>query len=524
MSKNRNNKIDDFFQIATHNLKIGNYQDAKKYFEIILNIDSKNVFALYNLGIVFQELGEFEKAIELYEKVLRFKPKNVEDVYLGLGIVFKTIGDYKKSLESYENAIRTNPEYVVAYNNLGNLNKQLGFYEKALDCFHKAIKIKPKYATAHNNLGMTFRDLGKKSEAKKSFETAISLDPNNLFYLYNLTILDNKIVSYELKEKLKKIIKEKNISKKNIAYGCFILSRYEEKNNNHEQEISYLINGHKLFYEFEKRNYKKDINYWLDILPKKIADYNLENEALKISKDECDFVPIFIIGVPRSGSTLIEKIITSGKVTISEGEETGIIDNTFWKIINYEASKKNDLFKLKKKIVDAYKVRNLINKKNNFLFTDKSLENFFYLDIIKKLFPRAKIINCQRNFLSTTMSTFQTNLPNLSWAHSIENILKYHDTYFKTINQFTQNSADFIYNLSYEKLIDNPEKETKDLFNYCELPWRSECLEFYKRKNLTSNTSSNLQIRNAINKDAKDKYFIYKKLLIEYGKEYSWFK
>ena len=349
MPKNINNQINEFFQIATYNLKIGNYQDAKKYFEIILNIDSKNVFALYNLGIVFQELGEFEKAIELYEKVLRFKPKNVEDVYLGLGIVFKTIGDYKKSLESYENAIRTNPEYVVAYNNLGNLNKQLGFYEKALDCFHKAIKIKPKYATAHNNLGMTFRDLGKKSEAKKSFETAISLDPNNLFYLYNLTILDNKIVSYELKEKLKKIIKEKNISKKNIAYGCFILSRYEEKNNNHEQEISYLINGHKLFYEFEKRNYKKDINYWLDILPKKIADYNLENEALKISKDECDFVPIFIIGVPRSGSTLIEKIITSGKVTISEGEETGIIDNTFWKIINYEASKKNDLFKLKKK-------------------------------------------------------------------------------------------------------------------------------------------------------------------------------
>tara|TARA_Y100000816_G_C26084784_1_gene572267 strand:+ start:323 stop:1897 length:1575 start_codon:yes stop_codon:yes gene_type:complete len=524
MPKNINNQINEFFQIATYNLKIGNYQNAKKYFEIILNIDSKNVFALYNLGIVFQELGEFEKAIELYEKVLRFKPKNVEDVYLGLGIVFKTIGDYKKSLESYENAIRTNPEYVVAYNNLGNLNKQLGFYEKALDCFHKAIKIKPKYATAHNNLGTTFRDLGKKSEAKKSFETAISLDPNNLLYLYNLTFLDNKIVSYELKEKLKKIIKEKNISKKNIAYGCFILSRYEEKNNNHEQEISYLINGHKLFYEFEKRNYKKDINYWLDILPKKIADYNLENEALKISKDECDLVPIFIIGVPRSGSTLIEKIITSGKITISEGEETGIIDDTFWKIINYEASKKNDLFKLKKKIVDAYKVRNLINKKNNFLFTDKSLENFFYLDIIKKLFPRAKIINCQRNFLSTTMSTFQTNLPYLSWTHSIENILKYHDTYFKTINQFTQNSADFIYNLSYEKLIDNPEKETKDLFNYCELPWRSECLEFYKRKNLTSNTSSNLQIRNPINKDAKDKYFIYKKFLIEYGKEYSWFK
>ena len=520
----KNNQIDELFQIANQNLKIGNYHDAKRYFEMILNIDKKNVFALYNLGIVFQELGDFERTIELYEKVLRLKPNNLEDVYLGLGIVFKTIGDYKKSLESYENAIRTNPEYFVAYNNLGNLNKQLGFYEKALDCFHKAIKIKPKYAMAHNNLGMTFQDLGKKLEAKKSFETAISLDPNNLFYLYNLTILDNKIINFELKEKLKKTIKEKNISKKNFAYGCFILSRYEEKNNDYEQEISYLINGHKLFYEFEKRSYKKDINYWFDILPKKIAKYNLENEALKISKDECDLIPIFIIGVPRSGSTLIEKIITSGKTTISEGEETGIIDSAFDKLVKFESSKKNDLLKLKKKIVDAYKVRNLINKKNNFLFTDKSLENFFYLNIIKKLFPRAKIINCQRNFLSTIMSTLKINLQNLSWTHSIEDILKYHDIYFKTINQFTKNSSDFIYNLSYEKLIDNPEKETKDLFNYCGLPWSSECLEFYKRKNLTSSTSSNLQIRNDIYKDAKNKYSIYKKLLIKYGKEYSWFK
>ena len=350
MPKKRNNQIDEFFQIATHNLKIGNYQNAKKYFEIILNIDSKNVFALYNLGIVFQELGDLERAIELYEKVLRLKPKNLEHVYLGLGIVFKAIGDYKKSLESYENAITTNPEFVVAYNNLGNLNKQLGFYEKALDCFHKAIKIKPKYAMAYNNLGMTFQDLGKKLEAKKSFETAIRLDPDNLFYLYNLTNLDNKIINSELKEKLKKLVKEKNISKKNIAYGCFILSRYEEKNNNYEQEISYLLNGHKFFYEFEKRNYKKDINHWFDNLPKKIAEYNLENAAIQISKDECDLIPIFIIGVPRCGSTLIEKIITSAEITISEGEETGIIDSTFDKLINYESYKKNDLFKLKKKL------------------------------------------------------------------------------------------------------------------------------------------------------------------------------
>ncbi len=524
MTKINNIEIDKFFQLAFQNLRIGNYNDAKKYFEIILSTESKNVFALYNLGIIYQELGNFDRAIEFYERVLKLKPKKLEDVYLGLGISFKAIGDYKKSLDNYENAIRVNPKCISAHNNLGNLNKQLGFYERAIDCFIKAIEIKPKYANAHHNLGLTFQDLGKKREAKKSFETAIELEPDNLSFLNNLTILDNKVLNSELKENVIKIVEKKNISKKNNAYGFFILSKYEGKNNNYENEINYLLKGHKYLYEFEKRNYKKDINYWLDILPKKVAKYDLESDNFGISKDECNLVPIFIVGVPRSGSTLVEKIITSGKKIMSEGEETGVLNNEFDKIIYNKSLKKINLLKFKRNIIDGYKLRNLIKKKNNFFFTDKSLENFYYLNIIKKIFPKAKIINCQRNFISSIMSTLKNNLVNLSWTHNIYDILKYYDIYFKTIDQFTKVSANFIYNLNYEKLIDNPEKETKDLFNYLNLPWGPECLEFYKRKNLHSRTASNLQIRNAIYKDSRNKYSAYKKLLIEFAEEYSWFK
>jgi len=153
----------------------------------------------------------------------------------------------------------------------------------------------------------------------------------------------------------------------------------------------------------------------------------------------------------------------------------------------------------------------------------QNLENFFYLNLINSLYPNAKIVHCRRNILSSIMSIFQNNLTELSWTHNLDNIFKYFDNYFKTIENFNRMYPNLIYNLEYEKLVNNPEDETKKLMKYCQLPWSKSCLEFYKRKNLVSKTASNVQIRKAIYKDSGDKYAPYKKLLDKYGKKYSWF-
>ena len=105
--------------------------------------------------------------------------------------------------------------------------------------------------------------------------------------------------------------------------------------------------------------------------------------------------PIFIIGVPRCGSTLIEKIIASGSQYIPIGEETGIIDTVVENLINHKQSLNLDIENIQTKIVEKYKQKGLVQEKSDYMFTDKSLENFFYIDIIKKAFPDAKIINCQ---------------------------------------------------------------------------------------------------------------------------------
>jgi hypothetical protein len=158
------------------------------------------------------------------------------------------------------------------------------------------------------------------------------------------------------------------------------------------------------------------------------------------------------------------------------------------------------------------------------MFTDKSLENFLYIDIIKGIFPKAKVINCRRNALSSIMSTLKNNLIFLAWAHNLEHIFKYYDIYYQMIKNFKKTLPNFIYDLQYEKFVSDPENESKKLMKFCGLPWDIKCLEFYKRRDLTSKTASDIQIRKAIYKDSINKYLPYKHFLSKYGNKYSWFK
>ena len=174
-------------------------------------------------------------------------------------------------------------------------------------------------------------------------------------------------------------------------------------------------------------------------------------------------------------------------------------------------------------LVNIYKNKGLIDEKSNFVFTDKSLNNFFYLGLIKEIFPKAKVINCRRKALSSIMSIFQNNLTELAWTHNLENIFKYFDNYFQIIDEFKKKYPGFIYDLNFEDFTNESEIESKKLLKYCNLTWDKKCLEFYKRKDIFIRTASRIQIRKPIYKHKTDRYLPYKKFLNKYGNKYSWF-
>ena len=516
------NNVDAHYNLGLLYKELGDYQKASSSYDKTIQIQPNNIKALNNFGNIQRELGEYQKAINSYEKAIKLQPNNAI-TYNNLGNAFRDLGNYQKASSSYEEAIKLQPDYADAHNNFGNTLKELGEYQKAISCYKKAIQIKKNSAETYYNLALVYKELGDQKKAEDSYEMAVKYEPENFMYLFDLSQLKKEILDSNLRNKISKIIERSNYTKQNIAYGNFLLSKYELKSKKYENEINYLLKGHNYFFDAKNLKFKSAVDYWLNVLPKREKLVNLDRYNNNTNKKNDSIVPIFIIGVPRCGSTLIEKVIASGKRYIPIGEETGIIHKAVKKLLNNTQQLNSDLKNFYIEIIETYKKKRLILEKSNFIFTDKSLENFFYLDIISKIFPKAKVINCRRDITSSIVSTLKNNQVFLAWAHKLENILKYYDIYHKMVENFEKKNPKFIYHLQYEKFVNDPEIESKKLFKFCNLPWDIKCLQFYDRENLISRTASNMQIKKPIYKDSEKKYAPYKNFLSKYANEYSWF-
>ena len=347
----------------------------------------------------------------------------------------------------------------------------------------------------------TYAKLGQFQDAAKCLQTALKDKPNDLETFYMLHRLGENVLNSTLKNKIAEVISEESCTKMDLAYGNLLLAKFEQQAGNHEKELDCLLKGHDHFFQSKKEKFTAELKYWFDLLPR-IEDII----SLKKSNENNHHIkPIFIVGLPRCGSTLIEKVIASGPKRISIGEETEIFN-----FLIHQGSRT--------KILEAYRQRDLIQAASDYTFTDKSLENFFYIKFIKEIFPNAKIVNCTRNTLSSVMSILQTNLTEVAWAHNLKHIFKFFDLYHQKMERLKTTFPNFIYDLNYEKFINDPETESKKLMEYCNLPWNKRCLEFYKKKDIVSDTASDVQIRKAVHKYSLDKYLPYKPFILKHGK------
>jgi len=442
---------------------------------------------------------------------------------------FKQQGDLINAEYNLKKVLKDEPGNFIALNNLGSIYLAKNNLKKAKKNFSKAIDIKKDYSTAIFNLAKINDEMGKKNEAIRLYKNAIKHDPNNLGFYYSLSRVDKNFYVVDNIEHIKIILKKK-ISNFNKSSGFFILAHDERRKKNLEKEFKYLNEGHKHFH-FSNEKINNQISfYWIRLMPKVIEKFNFSFEKKMLKKIK----PIFIMGLPRSGSTLVESIICSGKKIIPNGGETAILNRIFIDSNKKFFSEKQFLDSHKKleinetlfvqNTIDQYKTLNLLNKNENNVFTDKSLENFFYIELIIKLFPDSKIVICKRNIFEIIISIYQNFLPKITWSHSLDNILEYIDNYFTITNGFKKKYSNKIHFIELEELTREPVKLSKNLFNFCNLEWDKKCLEFYKRDDLVTKTASNQQIRNKIFNNDPKKYKAYKQFLSTYSNKYEWLK
>ena len=501
-------------QRAVDAFKSGRILEAKNLTKKLIKSNPKIVF-LYNLlGLIFAKQNKSNQAIEYYEKGIKIDP-NFSIIYNNLGTIYKSKKDYQKSEDYYKKSIDLDNKIAEPQNNLGNLYFTLGKYKDAIVCYKNAININPKFFVSHYNIGTTYINIGEVENAKKHLNEAVNLYPH--FYMAHRVL--STITKYSKNNNhfylLKKLYENSKIDNSQKTELAFALGKASEDIKDFKNAFQYYYKGNYLRRKevtFSINNEKENFDNI-----KKVFNKNLFVKFKLI--ENLDSTPIFILGMPRSGTTLVEQIL-SNHPRVFGGDEldflTVMVEKYFENrsaglflenIINID---KEDLKKIGQKYISELKKIS----GNSERVTDKLPINFKWVGLIKIILPNSRVIHCVRNSKDNCLSIFKNYFinPKLNFAYNLEEICGFYNLYSDLMTYWKNTLPKFVFDIKYEKIIDNPEHEIRNLLKICNLSWDDNCLKFYNNKRPIK-TVSNVQVRKKIYKSSIDSWKNYAEYL-----------
>ena len=423
---------------------------------------------------------------------------------------------FKKAFIVIQNLLKNNPKDFRNNFLAGKMYFGLNELEKSNTFFQKCDEIKPNNPSVIFNLALILQAQGKIENAKEKYLNLISINKNDVKSYYGLFILDNNNINEKHRETLKNLNNKVNTPLFEKSIINFMFSKFEKKKGNLKKEVDFLKIAHQLSYDSNKSYNNQSDFYYKNIISNNFSKLNFKDDFKEL-KDFNDPNHIFIVGLPRSGSTLIETIIShNAKKIVSVGEFHAINSSILEQIGNIIYSKDFDLKNYKLSLNKKIFQNSIFNKYDNFekkIYLDKSLENFFNIEIILEFFPNAKFIHTYRNPNDAIIGIYQTLLTELSWSHKIKDIKNYVKIYNNVINYFNEKYPNKIINVELDNFTNNKEAETKRILEFCNIEVTNEFLNFEKNTTLFSKTNSFLQVRKKIEKYDDNKYQSYYYLL-----------
>ena len=491
-------KLKPDFVEAINNLgitffKLYQLDDAIRSYERAIALDPDFADAHNNIGIVFSELGQLDEAIMSYKAAITLQFDYAEAHY-NLGLIFHDLKRLDEATQSYKTAIAFQSNYADAHYNLGILYHDVGQLKMAIDSIKMAIKINPENADTHKYLGNTFQSNGQIDEAIKCYEKALSINPFYADAHRNLSTIKNYIHDDDQINLMQDLLLNGNLSQSDLVHINFALAKANEDLGKKDDLFKSLNEGNRLRKEELNYSLNKDLDEHSNL--KRLININLSNSKESVKFKSSKIRPIFIVGMPRSGTSLVEQILSSHQKIHGAGE-LSTLNNLIVPIIN------DCILKDKKVIEDSYlSVRNeylsYISRLNvsETIITDKMPTNFRYIGFILKAFPEAKIIHLNRDSRAICWSIYKSYFPGegLGWAFNMKDLAGYYNSYIDLMTFWHQLFPRKIYDICYEDLTTNQEEETRKLLKYCELEWDDNCLNFHNNKRAVKTTSS-LQVR-----------------------------
>ncbi|WNC67723.1 sulfotransferase [Thalassotalea nanhaiensis] len=463
-------------------LNLGVYEDAQNLFEKSLQLAPNYHLARLNYAHTLNKREQNKLALAQI-KLLETHQPNHPPVLIVKAAVLVKLGHYQQAIELYQHLLKRQTNQAELWASLGHTYKTTGETSKAIAAYIKATEINPQYGDAYWSLA------------------------NMKTYEFTETQFKQMSLAYEeLKDK----------KDENLTQICFALGKAYEIAKEFDQSFYFYSLGN---------NIKKQIEPYSTIDTEQLVARNKQFFANfkpkhKFSNSNTP-VPIFIVGLPRSGSTLLEQILSSHSA-IDGTKELPDIMAIARRLGNRKKKQDKDLYPHSLANLTAEQVKELGNsyltasehlRNGAPFFIDKMPNNFLHIGLIKTILPQAKIIDARRIPVASGFSCFkQLFAVGQSFSNDINDIKHYYQNYLALMSFWQQTFPDDIYTVNYENVVNNIESEVRQLLTFLNLDFEESCLSFYKNKRAVA-TASAEQVRQPINNKGLNAWQAYSKHL-----------
>ena len=521
--------------LGTVYMEEGELDEALSLTEAALSVNPEYADAYMNLGSILSMKKSLDKAIKAAEKAVQINP-SLTDAYVNLSGYLRDAQRLDEALDKVSTAIRLNPLHQGAHINMGQIYKDKGDLDQALAATLKAIELKPDHADAHVNLGGILKEQGQLDQALAATLKAIELKPDNSKALYGLATINLARGEIEnAKTQLNQAINmnaqevgayfELSITIENTADAENLIRAAEraDKERLAPKEKALLcfafancLHKLKLYDKAAEQLQSANTNKLIampsnaEALVEAISACNSREFPVEHVEDTCGQGRIFIVGMPRSGSTLLETILSSG-TSIKDLGETRALARAI------EEKARQSARDSKTESVDNLYTRHLDDlgeDTSDCIYSiDKQLYNFMHTGIIARHMPSAKIIHCQRNPMDNILSMYRSNLTaGNNFTSDLKDAANVLIVQENTMQGHKEKYPNQIFTFNYDTFVNSPKTQLLPLLEWLELDWDEDYLHPEKIKRII-NTASVMQARRPISNKSVGGWRNYRSLL-----------
>ncbi|TCV83398.1 tetratricopeptide repeat-containing sulfotransferase family protein [Sulfurirhabdus autotrophica] len=535
------------FNLGISLQKLGRYDQAAKSFRRAISLNPLYAEAHNELGAVLH-LGRYEldKVADCYRQALALKPEYAEAHY-NLGAALRDMKLIVDAEAHFKNAIRLRPGMIVAYVALGQMYMSVGYLDEAFSIYKEALLLHPNEPDLNFQFAIVQMAMGQNQDALESFQHVLNLNPGNPAVCSNIAKLLEREGKYDkgydllrpflaseapdaevvlayatlakhLGHQSQAIeLMERTLKQRTSVEQCkllhFALGKLCDEAQNYEVAFSHWeeANG--------QDNKKFDLQQNVQLFADLKSVFTVEKVSRRPIASNKSALPVFIVGMPRSGTSLVEQILASHPEVYGAGE-LHHIGNIINVLPNGLKSKMRYPFCIEDmgaEQADIYANRHL-ERLQQFSakvsrVTDKMPHNFRHLGLIDMLFPGSRVIHCLRDPIDTCLSIY--SLPfgvNHAYAADLDQLGAYYKQYQSLMMHWKENLRIPIMEVRYEDIIANQEEMTRKMVDFCELNWDERCLQFHEVDRVVT-TPSYDQVRRPIYNQSVARWKNYKRHL-----------